>query len=545
MRLDKLQLDLYPRPAWQAVDLGFSLLRLAGATTYVAWLALWLPLVALCYGLTLLSDPKYGMLWLILSWWLRPLLERVVIFVLSRAVFGEKVSAWAALRAWPRQLGGGWFRLLTLWRPFMPGRGLYQPVWQLEHARGSFAATRRRVLARDGAGRTAYWFGLVCAHFEMVLQLGMVSLISLFFAQPDAVNPFTLLMSDFENEIGLLSALSYLVYAIAGGIIGPIYTACCFTLYLNRRAELEAWDIELVLRQLKPHPATSPGPSAKAGLVATLLLPLALCGLLLQPAPSHAAEAPAATETINCTPPKEVTERQARRGTPVTPQQAHLRQQLDQIYTQPELRSYRCDMVWEAREKKDEKPEESKTPSWLEHLFGDGKGSKLPEMSVQMIKLALILGALVLVAWLLYRYRDRLAGLLQPPTRDRAPLPAEVAGMDIRPESLPDDVPSCVRTLWRDGQQRVALALLYRASLSQLAHRHQLALNRGATEGDCLRLAETAAHQGELPTEVLKLLREVTGLWQGAAYARLWPTGEILEITCGDWARLFGQGRPS
>jgi len=164
-------------------------------------------------------------------------------------------------------------------------------------------------------------------------------------------------------------------------------------------------------------------------------------------------------------------------------------------------------------------------------------------VAVVLIKLLLIGGAIVLVAWLAYRYRDRLAGLLQPASRALPPLPTEVAGLDIRPESLPDDVPASVRALWNRGEQRAALALLYRASLSQLAHRHALALSRGATEGDCLRLAERANREGALPTEALHVFREVAGLWQAAAYARQWPQDLVLEAACSGWARQFGTGR--
>ncbi|UUZ49460.1 hypothetical protein LP420_03950 [Massilia sp. B-10] len=46
------------------------------------------------------------------------------------------------------------------------------------------------------------------------------------------------------------------IYATASAIIAPIYTACGFTLYLNRRASLEAWDLELQLRQIT-RPAAS------------------------------------------------------------------------------------------------------------------------------------------------------------------------------------------------------------------------------------------------------------------------------------------------
>ncbi|GAB3252905.1 hypothetical protein [Chitinimonas naiadis] len=536
MRIDKLQLDLYPRSGWQAIDLGFSLLRLSAGTTYAAWLCLWLPLVACCYVLTLLSG-EAGFLWILLSWWLRPLLERVVIYVLSRSVFGEQVSWRSALRAWPRQLGGGWIRLLTLWRPFMPGRGLYQPIWQLENARGKFASERRRVIGRDNAGSTAYWFGLVCAHFEVVLQFGVLALLGLFFVEADAVNPFLLLIEGEKEHSNLILAASYLTYALAGGIIGPIYTACCFTLYLNRRAELEAWDIELILRQLKPRQAHAGAPTGKTGSgrgkLSACLLPLALGLALLHPEPAQAED---------CTPPKEVTEQRDKRGTPHNADQARLRQQLETVYAQPDLRRYHCEMQWQPREAaKEEAGGESDFLKWLLKLFQGQKTGKLPETTTTSIKIALIAIAVALLAWLLYRYRDRLMQILQPAPR-RPSAPTEIAGLDIRPESLPDDVPAAVRALWTQGQRRAALALLYRATLSQLAHRHDLVLNRGATEGDCLRSAQQAEQRGQLDQTVLVALQQVTGLWLAAAYARQWPNDLTLDGACQQWQHAFGKG---
>ena len=46
--------------------------------------------------------------------------------------------------------------------------------------------------------------------------------------------------------------------------------------------------------------------------------------------------------------------------------------------------------------------------------------------------------------------------------------------------------------LWDGGQQRAALALLYRGLLSRLAHVHSVPIRDSTTEGDCLALA--AAH---------------------------------------------------
>ena len=91
MQLDKLQIDLRPRPNAQALDLGFVLLRAHAGPVYMAWLMLWLPLVLLCGGLAYLF-PGYAGAWLLLAWWLKPLLERAPLYILSRQVFGEQIG---------------------------------------------------------------------------------------------------------------------------------------------------------------------------------------------------------------------------------------------------------------------------------------------------------------------------------------------------------------------------------------------------------------------------------------------------------------------
>lgn len=516
MQLERLQLDLRPRPHWQAIDLGLALLRRSAGTAYAAWLALWLPLLALTALLGWFFPEQAGWLWLP-AWWVRPLLERVVIYVLSRAVFDQQVSWREALRAWPRQLGGGWFRLLTWWRPFMPGRGLHQPVWQLEQARGKFAADRRRVLGRDGTGAAAYWFGLVCAHFEVVLQLGLISLIGVFTSSPEAVNPLWMLFADSPADSPWLVQLGVLTYGAAVAVIGPIYTACCFTLYLNRRASLEAWDIELMLRRL----AAQPKPAARTSRPTSWLLPLLLGLALLQPEPVRADEG-------RCEPPEDAVAYLKDRKPPHDAAQRQLRERLDRVYAGDDLRGYRCQETWVLKNKNEEKKPDAKrkppvqAPLWL----------------AEVVRVLLIALAVGLVGWLLYRYRDNLAELI--PRRSGKPLPTEIAGLDIRPESLPDDVPSQVLQLWRAGERRAALALLYRATLSRLAHRQGVELARGATEGDCLRQAERAHGTLRIDAATLALVRTITRQWLDGAYAVRWPADEAVEAACADWRATFG-----
>ncbi len=520
MQLDKLRLDLRPRSNAQGLDLGFALLHAGGADVWLAWLALWLPLSALA---VLISWHWPGTLygWL-LPWWLRPLLERAPLHVLARQVFGEQTSWRAALRAWPRELGGGWCRMLTWWRPFMAGRGLHQPVWVLEQARGKVATARRATIARNGTGSAALLFGGACSTFEMVLVLGMLALVSLFL--PAATpNPFALY--DMQDHAALQAALGTGAWCLAAAVIGPIYTACTFTLYLNRRATLEAWDLEIVLRQLRAPAARPHARHAAALLMAAPLLAMALLGM---PPPVQAA--PSATPTPqNCAPPKEFEAEGNGRGPDLSPQQAQLRHRLDQVYAHDDLRGYRCAEEWELRVPPEQEKEQEKgkasLPRWLAAILAG------------VFKAAVICGAIALVAWLLWRYAAPLRFNFSPASGPR--LATEVGGLDIREESLPADVASAVRALWQQGQQRAALALLYRATLSRLVSRQSLTLHQGDTEGECLAHARSAHAAGKLDGASLALADQATTLWLNAAYGARWPAGDTVAALCGNWQAHF------
>ena len=91
--------------------------------------------------------------------------------------------------------------------------------------------------------------------------------------------------------------------------------------------------------------------------------------------------------------------------------------------------------------------------------------------------------------------------------------PTHVRDLDIRPASLPPDIGAAARALWDGGQQRAALALLYRGLLSRLAHVHSVPIHDATTEGDCLALA--AAHLASPRHDYVSRLVRV---WQHAVY---------------------------
>jgi hypothetical protein len=102
------------------------------------------------------------------------------------------------------------------------------------------------------------------------------------------------------------------------------------------------------------------------------------------------------------------------------------------------------------------------------------------------------------------------------------------------PAVLPDDVPAAVSALWREGRQRDALALLYRASVVRLAQRLGTEFPPGATEADCLRRArrldDAAARDN---------FSEVVRTWQRAAYARQYPDAEGFAALLAAWSQRF------
>lgn len=527
MQIDKLQIELRPRSHAQALDLGFALLRSHAGAAYKSFLALWLPLFALCAGLILLF-PQLDWLWIITARWFRPLLERAPLYVLSRKVFGTTVTWQEAVRAWPTQLRGGALRLLTWGRPFAFGRGLMQPVWQLEMARGDVASMRQRVMRANGTGQAAFWFGVVFFVLELVIAFGLAFFLTMFMAEDGSINPFTRIFGDDPEDVeSVIDGLVWLgFYAIAVGIMAPIYTACCFTLYLNRRASLEAWDLEMQLRQIRRPATVKSRPHTAHAL--SMLLAASLLALGVAGAPDARAVA-AIPAKATCDGPKL---EPRKRGADASPRQAQARKQVDQVYRHKDLRGFECVENWHPKPPKNKKKDKKKDPL----------DPRLPDLGFiaslfKVLFIALLVGA---VGYLIYRYRDRFPAFGRGAAVVRA---TEVGGLDIRAESLPPAVTAEVRALWARGERRAALALLYRATLSRLVSDDGLQLRQGDTEGDCLRSAGRAVQAQRLSQGRLDVATAATTLWLNGAYGDRWPGAAAVHARCDEWDAQFGASR--
>lgn len=108
-------------------------------------------------------------------------------------------------------------------------------------------------------------------------------------------------------------------------------------------------------------------------------------------------------------------------------------------------------------------------------------------------------------------------------------LPSHVGALDIRPESLPDDIGGAAAALWQRGQHRPALSLLYRGALSRLVHVHEVPIRAASTEGDCVALASQ-----RLGAPAHAYFTQLVDAWQLAAYGgRLPTTGAVLALCAG------------
>jgi hypothetical protein len=151
----------------------------------------------------------------------------------------------------------------------------------------------------------------------------------------------------------------------------------------------------------------------------------------------------------------------------------------------------------------------------------------------------LVWGAAAVAAGLLVRYIVRTIRAWDPQLEaaDAFVAPTHVQDLDIRPETLPEDIGAAARRLWDRGEHRAALALLYRGLLSRLVHVHAVPIRDSSTEGDCLALA--ALH---LTTGGHDYTARLVSIWQRAVYGHERADTSIVHGLCDDFASALDAG---
>jgi len=251
MRVDALALALRPRSMNEAADLGAALLRAHARSVWGCFLPLYGAFLLLVLPLAVFV----GWLPTVLIFLAKPWLDRLLLFILARAAFAQPTrwaDVWRARRTlW---LGQWWSMLGTR---FSLRRAYMLPALQLEGQHGKALRQRQRQLLARRGGAAA---GLHCvfAHAELTLYLSLLSLGTWLAPEGSREN---LLLWLFESDKAWgPQLLTTAAYALVVGILEPFYVAGGFCMYLNRRVELEAWDVEQALRTAFAAPGGKPAP---------------------------------------------------------------------------------------------------------------------------------------------------------------------------------------------------------------------------------------------------------------------------------------------
>lgn len=472
MRPEDIQFVPRPRPAPEAVDLGCVLVRQWWPSLQFAWLSLALPVaVAL-----LLSPLSIG--WKLgLFWWLKPLYEIAPLYLLSRRVFGENPGLRHVLRAWPGLVRRYGVALLT-WRRLNPYRSFDMPVAVLEGQRGAGYRARLQVLHREDTG-AAFWLMCIAANAEWLIAAALGIVLEMMV--PQAV------FGDITMRMLFGSDPFIFLVTLAGiTLVAPFYVGCGFALYLNRRTNLEAWDLELLFRRIAARLAR--------GLV-MLLVGVLLVGAVMAP-PAYAA--------------------------PDAPTPATMKKDVEAVLAGPDFH----DRIT------------IKSPVWSMHRREQRSShydlNLLSALWAKRIEYGIWIIALAILVLLLLRYRHwrlRLPEAERRRARDAAQLPTFLDNTgDASPGQSAEDR---LRDLWRHGNQREAVGALYRQFLLLLIEQRGLVCRAGDTEKDCLHRARD---QGMTHVDYLA---ELTQSWLQVAYAhrplpdtafdRLWAVWSDIE----------------
>ena len=491
MRLEDVTAEIRPRAPWESIDLGCSLARKHLVDIWKAWSLTVFPLWIIL-ALLLRNHP---VLLFLCIWWFKPLYDRVTLMVVSRALFGATPNSVEVLKAWPKMLFRRFWFALFIGR-FSPARSLTLPVAELEGLRGASYRQRVNLLERNG-GEGATMATLAGMFLALITGVGLVMLVMVMvpghvsaewweglveFFQHDSISEFS--VGFFWLAVGVLM--------FATTVMEPFYVSAGFALYVNSRTLTEGWDIELAFKRLGARLAKVRSSGVSKTGAALFLITLFGIGSFTN---THAA---------------------------------------DDGY-QDSAREVLADEDFKIHHRNVEVPVEKtgNDNSFLEKLGKFFSGAGVPAF---MGVIGLVLFYLILVAviggiiYLIIRNRHIFQSRGGGQRAGQLPRTEAIMGMDVRPESLPDDVVGAAREAWKAGNSHLALSLLYRGSIAWLVHRETLPIEESDTEGDCLRRLQSAGQRPYTP-----YFSDLTGMWVSIAYGKQQPEDSSMEDICDRW----------
>lgn len=515
MDLSKLVIEPRVRNGWEAIELGVILARRWWLPLLTVWLV---PSLVLYLLLSFLfSDITW--LAIVVVWWLLPLWERLPLVLMSRALFEEPIAIGATLRRCLSIYKTDCIASLT-WRRFSFTRSCDMPVTVLEGLRGDARARRLKVL-HHRTSNAAGWLTCCCVLVEILWASGFWAIVSLLIPEELQFDWLGFLFGTQQlNWSHYCSATVYLALLL----ISPFYVAAGFSIYISRRIELEGWDIEIRFRHLVEKFQKQHHTRIANGKAAAWLLPLIVVGAMQICGP------PAQAQTQEPREPPFVREYYGAVGE--SPVATEAKDKITDILSGEEFHHTQTDSGWRLKRRNEDNKLDDEQLNRLTSL------DKLMTRIAEVFEVLVWISLAALVLFLLFKYRERLLSLIgrfETPA-PQAKAPEILFGLDVREESLPDDVPTQVLQLWRDGAYREAVGLLYRATLSALIHEYAFSFYDGYTEQECIIVVRNGNDEA-----LTDYVARLTKVWQMLAYAHHVPQTDDIEQLCQRWPDYFKQ----
>ncbi len=536
MLIDNIQAKIRPRANWEAIDLGFLMANRWKSHIYKTWFLVTLP-IFLLLNLTLYNN----MGWVCFIFWLlKPVFDRFILITVSRRLFKEKITSAELIKLSPRLFFKHIIKHLTIYR-FDPNRAFNLPVWFLENLSGKRRAERARILKITASGASSL-LTFAALHLELFFYVAIIALIASIF--PNYMLFGDMFRDSFENIIALYESNSWYIefsansiYFLSVTLIEPFYVCAGFTLYLNRRTELESWDIELDFKKMRQR-LEDKQIKYNLGAFKIALIGMIFIGLFSAiPVQSSYAATP-----INSVVRNESCDKWNKKLTAETSNESE--KVIRQLLSQDKYKKCSINTKFEAKPQKKSSGDKNlwkKFWKWILEKFGGKSDSPKPDKIsfANIIELFLWgVGGLIvcILLYQLHKYREYFLNIIKPAEDDKDEIPSEIFGLDITPRSIPDLLSDEVLKLWGEGEFMQAISLLYRGYLSKLTHEFNVDIRISYTENDCLLAAKKMIANNK---EVLQLFTQISQIWLKSAYAHQLPNKDEVIDCCRDWRHHF------
>ncbi len=498
MRLENVTAKIRPRARWESIDLGCAMARRSYGTILVAWMVCVWPMWVLgVVGLGLICDGGWHLWWSAFWIWVTlGLAGRVPLHVMSRELFGERVSIWQVIKQWPKML------FTNVWRGvvgrFSVSRGLAMPVSQLEGLKGRSYQTRVNLLLRNG-GDGATQAVLVCNLMLLVTMCACWFLIMMVYQLYGESDLLERVFEDLyiHGDDHSTSWLFLLFYCISATLIEPLFVGAGFAMYVNSRTLTEGWDIELSFKRLSERLR---GNFKEKG--SKLLL--VFCGM------SFFWMSDASAETA--------------------------KEQVERITSEEEYTIHQRQEK-EYNESSSSKKSSSSGSSGSGSSFSGGSGGAwfIFEGIFLMLFWAMVMAVVGLVIWVILKNKHALNKTKIMDLEVEVPVVKSVMGMDVTPESLPKALSEEAREAWLRGDHHQAMSLLYRGAISWMVNEGRVPLVESDTEDDCVRRVLESEGEQQVAEDRARFFMDLTASWVRLAYGKNLPSESEVMGMCDVW----------